>query len=48
MLKSTVVAAMGPVTAAAAEELGITPTVLPVRYTVEGLVDALVDHFRHA
>jgi len=40
------VAAIGPVTAAAAVELGITPTVVPETYTVDGLVQALVSHFR--
>jgi uroporphyrinogen III methyltransferase / synthase len=45
LLNTTVVAAIGPVTAAAAVELGITPTVVPETYTVEGLVQALVAHF---
>jgi uroporphyrinogen-III synthase len=46
LLNTTVVAAIGPVTAAAAVELGITPTVVPETYTVDGLVQALVAHFR--
>jgi uroporphyrinogen III methyltransferase/synthase len=46
LLNTTVVAAIGPVTAAAAAELGITSTIVPETYTVEGLVDALVKHFR--
>jgi uroporphyrinogen III methyltransferase/synthase len=46
LLNTTVVAAIGPVTAAAAAELGITPAVVPDTYTVEGLVDALVEHFQ--
>jgi len=46
LLNTTVVAAIGPVTAAAAAELGITSTIVPDTYTVDGLVDALVRHFR--
>jgi uroporphyrinogen III methyltransferase/synthase len=45
LLNPTVVAAIGPVTAAAATELGITPTIVPLTYTVDGLVEALVAHF---
>jgi uroporphyrinogen III methyltransferase/synthase len=45
LLGTTVVATIGPVTAAAALELGITPTIVADTYTVEGLVDALVRHF---
>ena len=45
LLGTTVVAAIGPVTAAAAVALGITPTVIADTYTVEGLVEALVKHF---
>jgi uroporphyrinogen-III synthase len=45
LLNPTVVAAIGPVTAAAAAELGITPTIVPLTYTVDGLVQALVAHF---
>ena len=47
LLNTTVVAAIGPVTAAAATELGITSTVVPETFTVEGLVKALVARFRH-
>ena len=46
LLNTTVVAAIGPVTAAAAVELGITPAVVPETYTVDGLVQALVTHFK--
>ena len=42
LLNTTVVAPIGPVTAAAATELGITTTVLPETFTVSGLVAALV------
>jgi len=45
LLQKTVVAAIGPVTAAAAAELGITAQVVPETYTVEGLVKALVEYF---
>ena len=45
LLNTTTVAAIGPVTAAAAAELGITTTVMPDAYTVDGLVRALVTHF---
>jgi uroporphyrinogen III methyltransferase/synthase len=48
LLRSTVVASIGPVTAEAAQQLGINTTVMPVRYTMPDLVDALVEHFsRH-
>ena len=45
LLNTTVVAAIGPVTAAAAEQLGIKTTIVPATYTPEALVAALVDHF---
>ncbi|MBE3034552.1 MAG: uroporphyrinogen-III C-methyltransferase [Actinobacteria bacterium] len=45
LLRGTVVASIGPVTAEAAERLGITTTVMPARYTIPDLVDALVEHF---
>jgi uroporphyrinogen III methyltransferase/synthase len=45
LLASTVVASIGPVTAEAAQQLGIATTVMPERYTVPDLVDALVEHF---
>jgi len=40
-----VVAAIGPVTAAAATELGIKTSVISDTFTIEGLVEALVKHF---
>jgi uroporphyrinogen III methyltransferase / synthase len=46
LLRTTVVASIGPVTAEAAQQLGIKTTVMPERYTIPDLVDALVDHFR--
>jgi uroporphyrinogen III methyltransferase/synthase len=48
LLRTTVVASIGPVTAEAAQQLGIETTVMPERYTVPDLVDALVEHFRSA
>jgi uroporphyrinogen III methyltransferase / synthase len=46
LLSGTVVASIGPVTAEAAQQLGITSTIVPTEYTVPALVQALVDHFR--
>jgi uroporphyrinogen III methyltransferase/synthase len=45
LLRTTVVAAIGPVTAEAAQQLDIATTVMPARYTIPDLVDALVEHF---
>src|SRR5438034_2149742 len=45
LLRTTVVASIGPVTAEAAQQLGIETTVMPSRYTIADLVDALVEHF---
>jgi uroporphyrinogen III methyltransferase/synthase len=45
LLNTTVVAAIGPVTAEAAQQLGIHATVVPKKYTIPDLVDALVEHF---
>jgi uroporphyrinogen III methyltransferase / synthase len=45
LLRKTVVAVIGPVTADAARELGITVDVQPPTYTVEALVEALATHF---
>jgi uroporphyrinogen III methyltransferase/synthase len=45
LLGPTVVACIGPVTAAAAEALHITPAVVAKEYTISGLVEAVVDHF---
>ena len=46
LLRTTVVASIGPVTAEAAQQLGIRTTIMPERYTIPDLVDALVEHFR--
>lgn len=45
LLGTTVVAAIGPVTAEAARQLGVTVHVVPERYDVDGLVDALIGYF---
>jgi uroporphyrinogen III methyltransferase/synthase len=45
LLNTTVVAALGPVTAEAAEQLGITAQVVPTTFTTDALVKALVEHF---
>ena len=45
LLRTTVVASIGPVTAEAAQQLDIATTVMPQRYTIPDLVDALVEHF---
>ena len=46
LLNTTVVAAIGPVTAAAAAQMGIKATIVPDEYTVEGLVEAMATYFR--
>jgi uroporphyrinogen III methyltransferase / synthase len=45
LLNSTVVAAVGPVTAEAAEQYNIHSTIVPQEYTIPGLVHAIVDYF---
>ena len=42
LLNTTVVATIGPVTAAAARALGVTAPIVADTFTVDGLVDALV------
>jgi uroporphyrinogen III methyltransferase/synthase len=46
LLNTVVVVAIGPVTAAAAAELGVRSPIVPESYTVAGLVQALVAHFQ--
>ena len=48
LLAATRVASIGPVTAAAATELGIETTIMPAAYTIPALVDAIADHFAGA
>jgi uroporphyrinogen III methyltransferase / synthase len=45
LLRTTFVASIGPVTAEAAEQYGITTSIMPKEYTVVALVDAIVSHF---
>jgi uroporphyrinogen III methyltransferase/synthase len=45
LLNTVAVAAIGPVTAAAAAELGVRSPIVPEAFTVDGLVQALVRHF---
>ena len=45
LLGETVVAAIGPVTARAARQLGLESTVMPSTYTAQALAQALADHF---
>jgi uroporphyrinogen-III synthase len=44
-LRDMIVACIGPSTAKAARELGLTVAVLPAEHTLEGLVEALERHF---
>ena len=46
LLNTTVVAALGPVTKEAAEQLGITTAIVAKSFTVDALVSALVAHFK--
>jgi uroporphyrinogen III methyltransferase/synthase len=45
LLRPTIVASIGPVTAAAATEYGIHSAVVPTTYTIAALVDAIRAHF---
>jgi uroporphyrinogen III methyltransferase/synthase len=45
LLRTTVVAVIGPVTAEAAAQCNIPTTILPASYTVPALIDAIVKHF---
>ena len=45
LLKNTVVAVIGPVTAEAAKQAGIPVTIQPQTYTVAALVDGIVEHY---
>jgi uroporphyrinogen III methyltransferase / synthase len=44
LLRSTAVASIGPVTAEAAQQLGIKTTIMPGDYTVPGLVTAILEY----
>jgi uroporphyrinogen-III synthase len=45
LLRTTIVASIGPVTAEAAAQCDIHTTVMPAIYTVPALVDAIVSYF---
>ena len=45
LLKDTTIAAIGPVTAEAAAQFGLTASVVPDQYTIPALVEALVARF---
>ena len=45
LLQGVVVAAIGPVTAATATEHGLSVTVIPRKYTIPALADAIAGHF---
>lgn len=45
LLRTTLVASIGPITAEAGEQLGIETTIMPTTYTIPALVDAIADHF---
>jgi uroporphyrinogen III methyltransferase / synthase len=44
LLRHTLVASIGPVTAEAASQFGIQTAIMPAQYTVPALVDAIVEH----
>ncbi len=46
LLNATTVAAIGPVTAEAADQYGIKIDIVPKEYTIPALVDAIVEHFK--
>jgi len=48
LLHKTDVAAIGPVTAEAAAQLGITCSIVPAQYTIQALCAAIVKHFESA
>lgn len=45
LLDDSLIACIGPITAATAEELGLTADIVAAEHNVEGLTDALVAHF---
>jgi uroporphyrinogen III methyltransferase / synthase len=45
LLRTTIVASIGPVTADAAALCNIETTIMPAQYTISSLVDAIVEHF---
>jgi uroporphyrinogen III methyltransferase/synthase len=47
LLRTTIVASIGPVTAEAATQCQIRTTIMPTHYTVPALVAAIVEYFEH-
>jgi len=45
LLRTTAVAAIGPVTAEAAAQHNIETTIMPAHYTIPALVDAIAEYF---
>ena len=45
LLRTTIVASIGPVTAEAASQSGVATTIMPSSYTIPALVEAIVDYF---
>ena len=45
LLRTTAVASIGPVTAEAAEQYGITTSIMPKEHTIQALAEAIVGHF---
>jgi uroporphyrinogen III methyltransferase/synthase len=45
LLRATVVATIGPITAEAATQAGIATTIMPAQHTIPALVDAIVTYF---
>jgi uroporphyrinogen III methyltransferase/synthase len=45
LLRTTLVASIGPVTAEAASQYNIHTTIMPTNYTIPALVDAIVEYF---
>ena len=48
LLRTTVVASIGPVTAEAAAQYGIQTTIMPEQFTIAGLVQAIAQHYAAA
>ena len=48
LLRQTVVAAIGPVTAEATAHFNIRATIVPAHHTIPALVAAIVEHFEKA
>lgn len=47
LIDGTAIACIGPITAKTAEDLGIRTDIMPLRYTIPDLTEAIVEHFSH-